>query len=81
MGGASAPGGGPTLWLSVPRAVDLAVLRQRLAERDVRSEDTSAHFHGAPHLHGFRIGYAFLPEEVLRRGLERLAEALGEMLR
>lgn len=31
---------------------------------------------GAPHQNGFRIGYAFLQEKDLRRGLERLAEAI-----
>lgn len=75
----STPGGGPTLWLELPRAIDLLALRERLAAKDVAIEDASSHFHGAPHLHGFRVGYAFLPEERLRKGLERLAEALAEM--
>jgi DNA-binding transcriptional MocR family regulator len=75
----SSPGGGPTLWLEMPRSIDLQRLRERLAKKDVAIEDASAHFHGTPHLHGFRIGYAFLPEERLRRGLERVAEALAEL--
>jgi len=81
----STPGGGPTLWMEVPRRVDLGVLRERLAARGVDLEDARNHFHAqgdaAPHLHGFRLGYAFLPEDVFRRGAERLAEVLGEMLR
>jgi 2-aminoadipate transaminase len=76
----STPGGGPTLWLEMPRSVDLALLRERLFERGVWVEDASAHFHGAPHLHGFRVGYAFLPEEVLRRALERVGEAVTELM-
>lgn len=77
----STPGGGPTLWLELPRSIDLAELRKRLAGKDVVVEDASAHFHGAPHLHGFRVGYAFLAQEPLRRGLERVAEAISEMSR
>ena len=75
----STPGGGPTLWLEVPRSIDLQALRERLAKKNVAIEDADAHFHGSPHLHGFRIGYAFLAEERLRQGLERVAEALGEL--
>lgn len=77
----STPGGGPTLWLELPRAVDIALLRKKLADRGVAIEDASAHFHGAPHLHGFRVGYAFLPQDTLRRGLERAAEAIHELSR
>jgi GntR family transcriptional regulator/MocR family aminotransferase len=77
----STPGGGPTLWLEMPRSVDLALLRERLAERGVSVEDATAHFHGTPHLHGFRVGYAFLPEELLRRALERVGEAVTELMR
>src|SRR5262249_25646311 len=55
------PGGGPTLWLELPRSVDLQALRERLAQKSVRIEDSRNHFHGTPSLHGFRLGYAFLP--------------------
>jgi DNA-binding transcriptional MocR family regulator len=75
----STPGGGPTLWLELPRVINLERLRERLAAKDVVVEDASGHFRGAPHLHGFRIGYAFLREDVLRSGLERLAETLAEL--
>ena len=75
----STPGGGPTLWLELPRSVELPRLRDRLATRGVVVEDAGGHFHGAPHLHGFRVGYAFLREEVLRTALERVAETLAEL--
>jgi DNA-binding transcriptional MocR family regulator len=77
----STPGGGPTLWIELPRSVDLQILRRRLGERGVSVEDSSAHFYGTPHLHGFRVGYAFLSQDVLRRGLERVAEVLHELSR
>ena len=74
------PGGGPTLWLEVPRRLDLAVLRTRMRARGVHLEDTTNHFHGAPHLWGFRLSYAFLPTGKLRIGLTRLAKELRRML-
>lgn len=72
------PGGGPTLWLDLPARVDLAALQRTLAAREVWIEDASSSFHGdaGEHLHGFRVSYAFSPKEVLRRGLEAVAEAI-----
>ena len=71
------PGGGPTLWLEVPRDVDLEALRARCEARGVRVESTEAHFEGEPHLFGFRISYAWSPPEVLRKGLAILAEEIA----
>jgi DNA-binding transcriptional MocR family regulator len=74
------PGGGPTLWLDLPRRIDLATLEARLAAREVLIERQNAAFLGEPHLNGFRVSYAFHPPERLRRGLEILADELrGEM--
>jgi len=70
------PGGGPTLWLDVPRSVDLRALERDLAARGVVIHDTTQAFLGAPHLHGFRIGYAYLPPDQLRAGLAAIAGAL-----
>jgi DNA-binding transcriptional MocR family regulator len=75
------PGGGPTLWLEVPRSVDLAALEAHLARRGVHATNQSVSFLGAPHLHGFRIGYAFLDEERLRAALTILADALRTLAR
>lgn len=73
------PGGGPTLWLELPRALALPEIEQALARRGVYASNSSAAFVGAPHLHGFRIAYAFLAERELRRGLELLREVLVEL--
>jgi DNA-binding transcriptional MocR family regulator len=70
------PGGGPTLWLELPRSVDLEKLRERCALRKVLIESTRNHFAGAPNLHGFRVSFAFSPVATLRRGLEILAEEI-----
>jgi DNA-binding transcriptional MocR family regulator len=75
------PGGGPTLWLEVPREIDLAALEAHLARRGVNVSNQSAAFLGAPHLHGFRIAYAFLREEQLRSALTILGDALRALAR
>ena len=74
------PGGGPTLWLDLPRSVDLRRLRQALAARAIDIEDASVAFGGATHLHGFRISYAQAPMADVRRGLLALAEELERQL-
>jgi DNA-binding transcriptional MocR family regulator len=75
------PGGGPTLWLELPRTVDLPALVAHLARRAVHVTNASMAFVGEPHLHGFRIAYAYLSELELRSALTILADALRDMLR
>jgi 2-aminoadipate transaminase len=70
------PGGGPTLWLELPRSVDLPALEAHLARRGVVVSNAAAAFLGPAHLHGFRIAYAFLPEHQMRAALTILADAL-----
>jgi 2-aminoadipate transaminase len=70
------PGGGPTLWLELPRTVDLEALEAKLARRGVVISNASAAFVGARHLHGFRVAYAYLTEDVMRRALTIVADAL-----
>ena len=71
------PGGGPTLWLELPREVDLGALAQRLAIRRVHVETAATSFSGEPHLHGFRVSFAFSPPEKVRKGLEAVREELA----
>ncbi len=75
------PGGGPTLWLDLPRAIDLPALERHLARRGVIVSNASAAFLGVPHLHGFRIAYAFLSEEEMRSALTILADSLRSLAR
>jgi len=70
------PGGGPTLWLDLPHTVDLAALEAHLGRCGVQISNASAAYIGTPHLHGFRIAYAYLPEDEMRRALTILADAL-----
>jgi DNA-binding transcriptional MocR family regulator len=73
------PGGGPTLWLELPRSVDYRVLEAHLARRGVLVSNATAAYIGEPHLHGFRISYAYFPEHQLRSALTILGDALRTM--
>jgi GntR family transcriptional regulator/MocR family aminotransferase len=74
------PGGGPTLWLDLPKRVDAVELARALLRRGVFIEDATHAFFGEPHLNGFRVSYAFLPEARLRTGLEIAAEEIRRAL-
>ncbi|MFH0900963.1 MAG: PLP-dependent aminotransferase family protein [Pseudomonadota bacterium] len=74
------PGGGPLLWLELPRSVDLSALRERLAQGGVAVLSSEESFFGAPHLHGFRIGYAYPKTAELERGLRTVAAEIQRQL-
>jgi len=75
------PGGGPTLWLELPRSVDYAAIETHLARRGVHVTNASAAYVGEPHLHGFRIAYAYLPEHQMRSALTILGDAIRTLAR
>jgi DNA-binding transcriptional MocR family regulator len=75
------PGGGPTLWLELPRSIEYATIEAHLARRGVYVSNASAAYVGAPHLHGFRIAYAYLPEEQMRAALTILGDAIRTLVR
>jgi DNA-binding transcriptional MocR family regulator len=75
------PGGGPTLWLELPRSVEYAVIEAHLARRGVHVSNASAIYVGPAHLHGFRIGYAYLPEDQMRAALTILGDAIRTLAR
>lgn len=73
------PAGGPTLWLEPSPAVDVQKLRESVAARGVDLEPSASAFVGTPSLRGFRVSYAFHPEERLRTALTILAEELRRL--
>jgi 2-aminoadipate transaminase len=75
------PGGGPTLWLELPGTVDLAQLETHLARRGIQVSNASAAYVGPAHLNGFRVAYAYLPEEEMRRALTIVADAIRDLSR
>lgn len=70
------PGGGPTLWLELDRSVDLESLSARMLAQGVSIESTRSHFATEPHLHGFRVSFAFVTEPEMERALRLLGAAL-----
>ena len=74
------PGGGPTLWLDFPKRVAMNVLAERVLAQGVFIEDTAPAFHGTPHLNGFRVSYAYVPPEELRKALEIVAREAASLL-
>jgi GntR family transcriptional regulator/MocR family aminotransferase len=74
------PGGGPTLWVDLPRRIELGALGRALAARGVEIEDARPAFAAEPHLHGFRVSYAHAPVPRVRQGLEAVAEETRKLL-
>jgi len=75
------PGGGPTLWLEIPRSIPYELLEPHLARRGVHVSNASAAFIGPPHLHGFRLAYAYLSVDEMRTALTIVADALRDLSR
>ena len=75
------PGGGPTLWLELPRSIAYDAIEAHLARRGVHVSNASAAYVGEPHLHGFRIAYAYLPEDQMRSALTILGDSIRTLLR
>lgn len=75
------PGGGPILWLEIPRKVSLKELAVATAQRkvflDMRTQDW---FFGEPHLHGTKIGFAQNSISKLQKGLEVLSQEIRKRL-
>ena len=71
------PGGGPVLWLELPRRVDLFAVTERLKVQGVLLDARlNEWFFNEPHLHGTRINYAQESIERTRQGLELLAQEI-----
>lgn len=75
------PGGGPVLWLEIPRRIKLERVTEKLAAKNVTIDlRTRDWFFGTPHLHGIKIGFAYNEPLVMQQGLEILGQVLtGEL--
>jgi len=74
------PGGGPVLWLELPKRVNLDLLLANLKEQNVHIELSTNAFFGEPHSHGFKIGYAFLSPTEMEVALEKAAQEIKKNL-
>jgi DNA-binding transcriptional MocR family regulator len=76
------PGGGPILWLELPKKINLVRLNEKVSHRDVALDmRTKSWFFGEPHLHGIKIGFAFLNAEQMTQALEILSSAIRAELK
>ena len=76
----TSPGGGPVLWLELPRRLELTGLLERLGKKGIHIQPSHDAFFGKPHLHGFKIGYAFLSKPAMETAIDRLATELRKAL-
>ena len=77
----TSPGGGPVLWLELPKRVDLALLEQKLKEQGILIQNATNAFFDKPHSNGFKIGYAFLSQHEMKMALEKTAKEIQRQLK
>ncbi len=66
----TSPGGGPSLWLEVPKRISIPKIVAELDEQKIIIQPSDDAFRGTPHLHGFKVGYAYLTKKEMQKGLE-----------
>lgn len=76
----TSPGGGPVLWLEIPKRVNLETLSQKLKAQGVLIQLSNNAFFGEPHSHGFKIGYAFLSQPEMEEALDKAAKEIKKQL-
>lgn len=70
------PGGGPLIWLEIPRSVCLQQLHDRMLSRGFDIDARPERFLGTSKLHGLPIGFAYPKPQVLQDGLGALASEI-----
>lgn len=76
----TSPGGGPVLWLEIPKRVNLEVLMQKLKDQNILIQLSNNAFFGTPHSHGFKIGYAFLSQTEMTQAIEKTAREIKRQM-
>ena len=76
----TSPGGGPVLWLELPKRVNLETLMQKLKDQGILIQLANNAFFGEPHSHGFKIGYAFLSQPEMEQAIEKTSREIKRQL-
>jgi GntR family transcriptional regulator/MocR family aminotransferase len=76
----TSPGGGPILWLDLPKKIDLCELDKRLQQKGVMIQVPTKTFLGNPHSHGFKVSYAFLNRAEMSEAIEKVAIEIKNQL-
>jgi DNA-binding transcriptional MocR family regulator len=74
------PGGGPILWLELPRKVDLEILKARLYDQGIAIQLPGGAFFSEPHSYGFKIGYAFSSQDEMEEAITKTAKEIKRQL-
>lgn len=73
------PGGGPLIWLEVPRTVELQELHRRMNSHGFDIDVRAQRMLGETRLHGLPIGFADPKPKILEKGLTALAEEIRSL--
>src|SRR5206468_2270847 len=76
----TSPGGGPVLWLELPKRIELDLLMTKLKEQGVLIQLPKNAFFGKPHSYCFKIGYAFLSQPEMEEGIEKLSKEIKRQM-
>ena len=76
----TSPGGGPVLWLELPRRINLNELAQRLKENGILIQLSNDAYFGEPRNHGFKIGYAFLNQGEMEEAVDKAAREIKRQM-
>lgn len=74
------PGGGPVLWLELPESVSLSNLKEDMLAQNINIDLCVDSFFGERHLHGIKIGFAFLPKEIMKNCIRILGDQIRKQL-
>ncbi|MBF0314933.1 MAG: PLP-dependent aminotransferase family protein [Oligoflexia bacterium] len=75
----TAPGGGSCLWLELPKRISLGQLALALEKKKIIIHSSEHSFTDRPHLHGFKIGYAYLNKKEMQNAIEVLSATLQKL--
>ncbi|OFZ12752.1 MAG: hypothetical protein A2X86_15685 [Bdellovibrionales bacterium GWA2_49_15] len=76
----TSPGGGPVLWLELPKKVNLEMLTVKLKDQGVLIQLSNNAFFGEPHSHGFKIGYAFSSQQEMAEAIEKTSREIKRQM-
>ncbi|MBI2521033.1 MAG: PLP-dependent aminotransferase family protein [Bdellovibrio sp.] len=76
----TSPGGGPVLWLELPKRVNLETLMEKLKDQGILIQLSNHAFFGRPHSHGFKMGYAFLSQAEMEEAIIKTSREIKRQM-
>jgi len=75
------PRGGFFVWLTLPEGMNVGPLQEAARERGVLFVPGTGFFAGSGGERNLRLAFSFVPPDEMERGVEILAQAIGEMMK